>query len=182
MSRLRCARLLGAAFAAALLLSACGGGSGSSSTSQTSTASTAGAQAAKAGGGYFTTVIPAGFSDATASLSTSVFRVLYDAAAAPVNGFSTNINVVREQAPSGDIASDTVRELTTLKRAEPGAYGFSTVSSMTVDGSPAREVDYLSRIGGHLLHLRQVFVLHAGAMYTITYERFRHGMPPRSAG
>ncbi len=147
---------------AALALTACGGGSRSSSA-------TSAAQHGSAGAG-FTTVIPAGFSDRTAALSAGPVNLLYAAVAPKADGFRSNINVVRESS-GGLTDADTVvqRELVGLKSATR-AHAFSAIRKLTLDGAPARGVDYLNApTGPSVLHQYQVFALHGNWIYTVTY-------------
>jgi hypothetical protein len=150
----------------------------SSTSSQSSPASTGTATTTTAppgtvesADGQFATVIPNGFVDARSRVQATI-KVQYLAAAPSHDGFATNINVVAE--PSGGQTSiDTITglEIQGIKRAEPQAHDFSQVQSLTVDGQPARAIDYLSLPDKHrLLHQYQVFVANRGTIYTITYS------------
>ena len=67
------------------------------------------------------------------------------------------------------VKNDT--EIAGIKRAEPQAHDFSQIQSLTVDGQPAKAIDYLSLPDKHrLLHQYQVFVAKSGMIYTITYS------------
>src|SRR5262249_8306873 len=86
-------------------------------------------------------------------------------------GFAININVVRE--PSRGMTNPAAIasfELNAIRRIERRAHAFSTLQPLTVDGAPARSVDYLNvPTGTRELRQRQVFVKHDGSIYTITY-------------
>lgn len=172
---------------AALILSAaaiagCGGKTtllhtSSSTISKASTTTTAGTTTAPPGtvksvDGQFATVIPDGFVNATNSVQGGTINIQYLAVAPRRNGFATNINVVHE--PSGghtDIDTIAGLEIAGIKRAETQAHGFSQIHSLTVDGQPARAIDYLSLPDKRrLLHQYQVFVAKNGTIYTITYS------------
>ena len=146
--------------------SATGGG-----TATTSTTTTAPAGTVKSADGKFATVVPDGFANALGSVQATI-KIQYLAAAPSHDGFATNINVVAE--PSGaqtSIDKITGLEVAGVKRAEPQAHDFSQIQSLTVDGQPARAIDYLSLPDKHrLLHQYQVFVAKSGTIYTITYS------------
>jgi hypothetical protein len=140
------------------------------STSQTSVRAASGT--VKSTDGRFQTVIPAGFVDATSSVRSGVADVQYLAIGPRHDSFATNVNVVREPAQGrSDIDQIVGLEIATIKRLAPQARSFSQVTSLTVGGEPARAVDYRnSPTGNRVLHQRQVFVAHAGWIYTITYS------------
>jgi hypothetical protein len=150
--------------------------SSSSTTSQAATttsgtATTAPPGTVKSADGRFATVIPEGFANALGSVQATI-KIQYLAAAPSHNGFATNINVVAEPAGS-QTSIDTIAglEIAGVKRAEPQAHDFSQIQSLTVDGQPARAIDYLSLPDKHrLLHQYQVFVAKNGTIYTITYS------------
>lgn len=117
-------------------------------------------------------MIPDGFVNALSQVPASPIKVQYYAAAPSHDGFATNINVVAEPG-GGQKSIDTIAglEITGVKRAEPQAHDFSQIQSLTVDGQPARAIDYLSQPDKHrLLHQYQVFVVKDGTIYTITYS------------
>jgi hypothetical protein len=120
--------------------------------------------------GSFATALPSGFQDGTRSAQGGAINVLFLAVGPRIANETININVIREAAAGrtdmGEIAGT---ELKGIRSLVPQARSFSQVSSLTVGGSPARAVDYLGIPNGHRLHLRQVFVLHGGWIYTITY-------------
>jgi hypothetical protein len=149
---------------------------GSGSSSATSQPSTAAPKQAPAGtvksvDGRFATVIPSGFVNATSRVQGSAIRIQYLAVGPRHQGFATNINVVREQS-NGQTSMDSIvnLEISGIKRLEPQAHQFSQVQSLTVDGQPARSVDYRSQPGNRSLHQYQVFVAQGGWIYTITYS------------
>jgi hypothetical protein len=155
-------------------LAGCGGSSGDSKSGSTTTSSsTTGAASGTVSGhdGGFTTVIPRGFVNGLAALSGGPLTLQYAALAPRVDGFRPNINVVRESAHGlSDAGSIANREITGVKTVAPQAHGFSAVRTLTLDGAPARGVDYLNRpTGGPPLHQYQVFALHANMVYTVTY-------------
>jgi hypothetical protein len=140
-------------------------------TSGTATTTTAPPGTVKSADGSFATVIPAGFANALGGVQATI-KIQYLAAAPSHNGFATNINVVAEPAGS-QTSIDTIArlEIAGVKRAEPQAHDFSQIQSLTVDGQPARAIDYLSLPDKHrLLHQYQVFVAKNGTIYTITYS------------
>jgi hypothetical protein len=122
--------------------------------------------------GRFETVVPSEFIDATRSVRSGVANVQYLAIGPRSQGFATNINVIRDPANGrADINQIAGREIATIKRLEAQARNFSQMSSLTVGGGPARAVDYTNRPSGDRpLHQRQVFVVHQGWIYTITYS------------
>jgi len=140
-------------------------------TGTATTTATAPPGTVKSADGQFATVIPGGFANALGSVQASI-KIQYLAAAPSHDGFATNINVVAE--PSGSqtsIDAITGLEIAGVKRAEPQAHDFSQIQSLTVDGQPARAIDYLSLPDKHrLLHQYQVFVAKGGTIYTITYS------------
>src|SRR3977135_2198644 len=112
--------------------------------SQSSASQPAPAGSIKGADGRFATVIPAGFVDATKKVQGGAINIEYLAVGPRRQGFATNINVVREQS-RGQASIDSIvgLELAGIKRLEPQAHSFSQVQSLTVDGEPARSVDYL---------------------------------------
>jgi hypothetical protein len=177
------ARRLAALILSAAAIAGCGskttllGSKSSSSSSSTSTQAPASSTATtttpppgtvKSADGRFATVIPDGFAQAR----TGVQGVQYLALGPRHNGFATNINVVNEPS-RGQTSIDTITnlEIAGIKRLEPQAHQFSQPQSLTVDGQPARAIDYLSLPDKQrLLHQYQVFVAKDGTIYTITYS------------
>ncbi|HET7050745.1 MAG TPA: hypothetical protein VFI54_20945 [Solirubrobacteraceae bacterium] len=181
------ARRLAALILSASAIAGCGSkttllhtSSSSSSTSSQSPATTTGTATTtttappgtvKSADGQFATVIPDGFVNARSSVQAPI-KIQYLAAAPSHGGFATNINVVAEPS-GGQTRIDTIAglEIAGVKRAEPQAHDFSQIQSLTVDGQPARAIDYLSLPDKHrLLHQYQVFVAKSGTIYTITYS------------
>jgi hypothetical protein len=156
-----------------VVLAGCGGSSHSSGSGSgsTSTATTTAGKTVTSTDKSFVTVTPQGFSDQTSSSQASALKVLYLAIGPRANGFSTNINVVREPSHGLTDASTIANaEVAAIKRLESRAHGFSQLQSLTVGGEPARSVDYLNTPAGtRELHQRQVFVQHGESIYTITY-------------
>jgi hypothetical protein len=154
-----------------LALCGCGGSSNSASTTSSSAASTA-TRSGSVGSrdGSFTTVIPSGFADASAALAGGPVNILYAAVRPVVNGFRTNINVVRESSHGiTDVDTAARRELAGLRRAAPAARSFSSLRALTLGGAPARGIDYVNRPQGRLLHQSQAFVIHGNWIYIVTY-------------
>lgn len=120
--------------------------------------------------GSFATVLPPGFTDATGSVQGGAINVLFLAVGPRIDNETININVIREAARGRTDMNQIVQaELTGIKGLVPQANSFSPVASLSIDGAPARSLNYVGRPSGHLLRLRQVFVLHGGWIYTITY-------------
>jgi hypothetical protein len=183
-------RLFPALLVSAVALAGCGSkttllGSGSSSSSSSSssgpassqssggssTTTTAPAGTVKSADGRFATVVPSGFADNTKAVQGGSVNIQYLAIGPRQDGFATNINVVREQSRGeSDIDKITSLEVAGIKRFEAKAHQFSQVQSLTVDGEPARSVDYLSQPGDKPLHQLQVFVARGPWIYTITYS------------
>lgn len=138
----------------------------------TPTTTTAPSGTVKSADGQFATVIPSGFVNALSRVQGSPINIQYLAVGPRHDGFATNINVVHEPS-HGQTSIDTITglEIAGIKRLEPQAHQFSQVQSLTVDGQPARAVDYLSMPDKRrLLHQYQVFVAKSGTIYTITYS------------
>ena len=138
----------------------------------TVTTTTAPPGTVKSADGRFATVIPQGFVNAMNRVQGSPINIQYLAVGPQHDGFATNINVVHEPS-HGQTSIDTIAglEIAGIKRLEPQAHEFSSVQSLTVDGAPARAIDYLSLPDKkRLLHQFQVFVVKDGTIYTITYS------------
>lgn len=138
----------------------------------TATTTTAPPGTVKSADGQFATVIPDGFANALSRVQSSPINIQYLAVGPRHDGFATNINVVHEPS-HGQTSIDTITnlEISGIKRLEPQAHQFSQVQSLTVDGQPARAIDYLSMPDKRrLLHQYQVFVAKSGTIYTITYS------------
>ncbi|MGZ4185076.1 MAG: hypothetical protein ACXVUE_23175 [Solirubrobacteraceae bacterium] len=141
-------------------------------TTATPTTTTAPSGTVKSADGQFATVIPNGFVNALSRVQASPINIQYLAVGPRHDGFATNINVVHEPS-HGQTSIDTITnlEIAGIKRLEPQAHQFSQVQSLTVDGQPARAIDYLSMPDKRrLLHQYQVFVTKSGTIYTITYS------------
>lgn len=149
--------------------------SSASTTTQapaTATTTTPPSGTVKSADGHFATVIPSGFVNALSRVQGSPINIQYLAVGPRHDGFATNINVVHESS-HGRTSIDTITglEIAGIKRLEPQAHQFSQVQSLTVDGQPARAIDYLSMPDKRrLLHQYQVFVAKSGTIYTITYS------------
>lgn len=141
-------------------------------TTGTSTTTAAPSGTVKSADGQFATVIPSGFVNALSRVRASPINIQYLAVGPRHDGFATNINVVHEPS-HGQTSINTITnlEIAGIKRLEPQAHQFSQVQSLTVDGQPARAIDYLSMPDKRrLLHQYQVFVAKGGTIYTITYS------------
>ncbi len=151
------------AAACTLAVAGCGGSSSSSTLTHVGTVS------GRDGG--FTTIIPTGFVNGLAALSGGPITLQYAALAPKTDGFRANINVVREPSRGlNDAGTVAEHELVGLKAVAPQAHGFSAIRKLTLDGSPARGVDYVNRpVGGPPLRQYQVFALHGDKIYTVTY-------------
>jgi hypothetical protein len=146
------------------------GATGASATTTTTTTAPPGT--VKSADGRFATVIPDGFVNALSQVKAGPINIQYLAVGPRHDGFATNINVVHEPS-HGQTSVDTITglEIAGIKRLEPRAHQFSQVQSLTVDGQPARAIDYLSLPDKkRLLHQYQVFVVKNGTIYTITYS------------
>jgi hypothetical protein len=144
----------------------------SATSTPTTTSTTAPPGTVKSADGQFATVIPQGFVNALNRVQGSPLKIQYLAVGPQHDGFATNINVVHEPA-NGQTSIDKITglEVAGIKRLEPQAHQFSSVQSLTVDGQPARAIDYLSLPDKkRLLHQFQVFVVNDGTIYTITYS------------
>jgi hypothetical protein len=150
--------------AAALALSACGSVTIPPYPGATNPAGTA--TASGAGGAGFTTATPTGFRNLTAATKGGAFNFAYFA----VGPQRASINVVRGSSGGmTDMDAVVLIELRTVKRIFPSAHRFSAVGSLMIDGAPARTIDFLNTAVGRRLHQRQIYVVHGGALYVITY-------------
>lgn len=118
------------------------------------------------GGRGFATVIPPGFTDRTAAANGGAFNFAYFV----LGPQRTSINVVRGSSGGLTDMDVVVRlELQTVKRIFTSAHQFSSVGSLMIDGAPARAVDFLNSLAGRPLHQRQIYVVHGGHLYVITF-------------
>jgi hypothetical protein len=131
--------------------------------------SLAAAPTVRASSGAFVASIPTGFSDGAAQFAGGAIKIQAAVLGPRVNGFTVNINVVRQKVASTSLALVTAEEVAGVKRVFPGAHGFSPIRSTSVSGEPARSLSYLNSPSGRLLHQRQIFVIHNGWAYVITY-------------
>jgi hypothetical protein len=159
-----------------VLLASCGGVSsaGPTAASGASGRSLSAAPRARiadvtASSGAFGTVVPSGFRNRTAALSGGVVNIEYAAVRPSVDGFATNINVVRERTPSNDIVAATAAEMAANDASLPQGPLVLEAQDACGRRGPARAVDYLNApTGGRLRHQRQVFVIHLGWVHEIT--------------
>ena len=135
--------------------------------------------------GAFTIVVPRGFRNETAAVAGGAIRVEVLVAGSTQKGFAVNINVVRERTGTVSLSTLVRASVTDLKHVS-GAHRFSTVADLTVAGAPARAFDYLASFGGaRILHDRQVFAIHDGWGYVVTYSalpgtQYRGSLPALS--
>jgi hypothetical protein len=163
-------------------LAVTGCGSSSSSSSSTTTAGPAPAGSVSARDGTFTTIIPAGFANRSSALAGAPITLLYAAVAPKVDGFHSNINVVGESSQGlSDPEVVAQQEIKNLKTAAPHTHAFSGIRPVTLDGAPARSVDYLNVVGTRPIHQLQVFAVHKSRIYTVTYtalsSRYASSLP-----
>ena len=126
---------------------------------------------ASASSGAFTTVVPSGFRDETKGLSGAALNIQFAIIGPRADGFSTNINVIRERYHGTDVAALASTELASIKHLYPKAHTFSAIAVTSVDRETARAFSYTNApLNGKVLHQRQVFVIHAGWAYSITYS------------
>jgi hypothetical protein len=120
--------------------------------------------------GAFTIVVPRGFRNETASYTQSPVKLELLVAGSTESGFTVNINVVREHIGTASLGKVTQSSIAYLKRAD-GAGRFSTIQDLTVAGAPAHAFSYFATFGSpNLLHDRQVYAIHDGWAYTVTYS------------
>jgi hypothetical protein len=121
--------------------------------------------------GAFTIVVPRGFHDETAAYAHSNGAKLeLLVAGSKDDGFTVNINVVREHIGTASLGNVTQGSIGDLKRAY-GAGRFSAIQDLTVAGAPAHAVSYFATFGSpNLVHGRQVYLVHDGWAYTVTYS------------
>jgi hypothetical protein len=124
----------------------------------------------KASSGAFETVLPHGFADRTAAFSGSAVRLDLVIAAPASDGFAVNVNVVRERIKTTDVTALAQASLAYIRNTTR-AHAFSALQTLSVDGATARAFDYLTSAStGTSLHQRQVYVIHSGWAYVITYS------------
>jgi hypothetical protein len=119
--------------------------------------------------GAFETVIPHGFANKTAEYSGSAIRVDLLVLRPAANGFAVNINVVRERIKSVNVSALTQASIA-FERDTTRDHAFSTPQSLSVDGDAARAYDYLNPLDGKTVRQRQVYVIHDGWAYVMTYS------------
>jgi hypothetical protein len=123
-----------------------------------------------ANSGAFTIVVPRGFRNDTAAFAGSAIRVDLFVVGPRAHRFSVNINVVRERTGALSLSKVVQASVTELKRVS-GATDFSTAQDLTVAGAPARAFGYRASFAtARVLHYRQVYVIHDGWGYVITYS------------
>ena len=122
-------------------------------------------------------VAPQGWQDASELFAGSAIRV--DAAyaePAPQDGFATNVNVIRE-TPRGldaDRFDDYAQQLREQASALATDAGPSAIEETELDGEPARTWSYESRRREQpRVRQQQVVVIHADALYTVTWSARR---------
>ena len=157
--------------AAALPLTACGTVIkpylGATNRGGTATPAGTAAGTATGGGPGFATVVPSGFTDRTAAANGGAFNFAYFV----LGPQRTSINVVRGSSGGLTDMDVVVRlELQTVKRIFTSAHQFSSVGSLMIDGAPARAIDFLNSVAGRPLHQQQIYVVHGGHLYVITFS------------
>jgi len=153
----RAGRYLGAVGLGIIALFAQGGVGVAASSSLTSTS------------GAFTIVVPRGFRNETANTHSAVNLELL-VAGSTTSGFTVNINVVREHIGTASLGKITQGTIGYLKSAD-GAGRFSTIQDLTVAGAPAHAVSFFATFGSpNLQQDRQVYLVHDGWAYTVTYS------------
>jgi hypothetical protein len=153
----RAARFLGAAALVGTALFAQGGVSVAASSSLTSAS------------GAFTIGVPHGFRNETANAHSTVKLELL-LAGSVTSGFTVNINVVREHVGTVSLGKVTQGSIAYLKSAD-GAGRFSAIQDLTVAGAPAHAFSYFATFGSpNLQHDRQVYFVHDGWAYSVTYS------------
>lgn len=160
------ARKVWLALAATLLvLAACGGGEGGTT-----------------GTGYAVD-LPDGWSDKTSEAENYESPIEFDRFLAKdrQDGFSTNANVLYERAPAGATLDEVEVE---FKRQlqQFGAKGVTPAEDREVGGEPGRSREYRVFLSGQALRGRQVFTIHDGLLYTITFSARRDAFGADQSG
>jgi hypothetical protein len=139
----------------------------SGASAATSSASAAGGPAVASPNGEFAVVLPTGWRQDTA-IAQKVKAVT--AYLGPVrNSFAANVNVVREDLPSGiDLEQYRAKSLAALRAAIP-ITNLTPDTKLKVDGDDALEYSFQDTQQGRQLMQRQTVVLHGAVAYTITY-------------
>jgi hypothetical protein len=102
-------------------------------------------------------------------------------------GFSTNLNVIRQGSIDPKVSARQVAEAGIKVLRNPrllgreasealgsaGARDVSALDNTTLDGEDAVRYSYTASRGGQLLRLRQVIAVRDGAAYTITFTALR---------
>jgi hypothetical protein len=135
----------------------------------------AGPRTVNGSSGAFETVLPNGWANDTASYSEGAAKLDLLIAAPSSGGFAVNINVVRHRTTTTNVAAVAESQLAYLKH-HIQAHAFSTLQTLSIDGATARSFDYLtSTSAGTSLHQLQVYVIHDGSAYAITYSALSSG-------
>jgi hypothetical protein len=123
--------------------------------------------------GAFATDLPPGFTNATAKFSGSAIRIDLAIEGPIANGFAVNINVVRERVGTMSLDALVNASIVGIKQLARSAHDFSAIRSLTIDGAPARAIGFLNAYGTAVIHQRQVYAIHDGWGYVITYSALR---------
>lgn len=119
--------------------------------------------------GAFETILPRGFTDETAKFSGSAIKVDLVIAGPKAGGFAVNITVVRERAATTSLDALVKASIFSIKHLTR-AHNFSAIRSLTIAGAPARAFGYFNEYGTIVVHQRQVYAIHDGWEYAITYS------------
>jgi hypothetical protein len=160
-----------AAVACSIALVVAGGGCGSNQEPATGGGSATAPAAAgeRLEGTGYTIAVPDGWSDRTREFSGTAVNVDAAVAAAPEDGFASNVNVLRE-TPTGEPSLQDVVSTFREQLATVGADEVSDASDAQLDGEPARTYTYeLAPEGEDARRGRQVVTVRDGAVYTVTY-------------
>jgi hypothetical protein len=102
-------------------------------------------------------------------------------------GFSTNVNVIRQGSVDRGVSARQVAEASVKVLRNPRLLGreasealgnfrardVSALQNTKLDGEDAVRYTYTASRGGQLLRLRQVIAVHDGAAYTVTFTTLR---------
>lgn len=123
-----------------------------------------------AGGSEYEIALPSGWEDQSEQAEESEVPIRFDLVVGKerVQGFATNVNVLREPAPEGtgleEIGPQFERQIEAF-----GARELSEPRDLMLDGDPAIARDYELSLQGRRLLGRQVFTIHDDRIYTVTF-------------
>jgi len=134
-----------------------------------------GPRTVKGTSGAYETVLPNGWTNETAAYSHATTKLDLLIAAPISDGFAVNINVVRHRTTTTNVAA-LAKSLLAYTRHHLQAHAFSTLQTLSVGGTTARAFGYLTSTStGASLHQLQVYVIHDGWAYAITYSALNSG-------